>query len=135
MDGVTYTAELVNSSHSGHGHAAATAANGYTPTISGAKWFLPSMGQWCAFFNWCNNGSVVNTEWGWNNNSTSRDNVRSKLNAAGGSSAIVQDATYWSSTEYNTNIAVYVNFDSSTGLRVSGSDKTNALRVRAFLAF
>lgn len=135
MDGVTYTATLVNSSHSGHGHAAATAANGYTPTISGAKWFLPSMGQWCAFINWCNNGSDVNTDWGWNNNTTSRDNVRSKLDAAGGSSAIVQDAVYWSSTEIDTNDAVFVSFNSSYGIDVRGTSKTGTYRVRAFLAF
>ena len=136
MDGVTYTATLVGSSCSGHGHAAATAADSYTPAITGAKWFLPSMGQWCAFFDWCNNGTAVLSSWGWNNNTATRANIRSKLEAAGGSSALFVDtACYWSSTEYATDKVVNVDFHSSNGVGVGYDPKTNTYRVRAFLAF
>ena len=129
MDGVSYTATLVG--HSGHGHAAATAANSYTPTISGAKWFLPSLGQWCAFFNWCNGGTVVNSAWGWNNNTTSYQNIVNKMSAAGGASVV---NIYWTSIEYGDYDAVYVSIGSS-GTDMNSRWRTEGCVVRAFLAF
>lgn len=133
--GVAETATLV--SHSSHGHSAAIIANNYTPVISNAKWFLPSFGQWCDFFNWCNGGTTVNTAWGWNNNTTSRTNVRDKLYAAGGDSAILSDAPafYWTSTEGNTDRAAGVRFSSSQGIYIYDFIETEAHEVRPFLAF
>lgn len=137
MDGITYTATYLQSGHSSHGHAAAAAANNYTPTISGAKWFLPSLGQWCNFLNWCNGGTVVNTAWGWNANKPSYTNVRTALNIAGGSGALMQDYYYWSSTEYNTPGGIYLCFNSnpSYGIQISYDNKTVSVRVRPFLAW
>lgn len=44
-------------------------------------------------------------------------------------------ANYWSSSEYNDNNAVNVNFNSSNGVNVNNNNKNNTNRVRAFLAF
>ncbi len=135
MSGVAYTATLVNSSHSGHGHAAAVAANGFTPTISGAKWFLPTLGQWRAFFNWCNGGTNVCTAWDWNENAASWTNIRNKLVIAGGSSAIFKTVQHWASTEHSAEAAHIVSFSNSRGIHMGWGYKNSNYRVRAFLAY
>ena len=45
------------------------------------------------------------------------------------------DDNYWSSSEYNNNNAVNVNFNSSNGFNVNNNNKNNSNYVRPFLAF
>ena len=47
----------------------------------------------------------------------------------------ITGSNYWSSSEYNDNNAVNVNFNSSNDVNVNNNNKDNNNYVRAFLAF
>ena len=68
--------------------------------------------------------------------STATTNVNAAINAAAGGTALNTDNYYWSASEYGSNYAVFVYFESS-GVDVSNDGKTNSsyYYVRAVLAF
>ena len=109
LAGIANTDALVN--HTGHTHAAASAARGYNggthPTGTSA-WFLPSAGQW---------NKMATAATGYANLQTN---------------AGLEDAGYWSSTELNANYAWDFDFDYGSWLT---DDKDYGCRVRACLAF
>ena len=129
-----------------HGHAAASAAAGYAPatpaapTSNGAtQWFLPSAAQWLAVMGPNGIGGYTGTfAWaGYASSSTSVvTNINNRLTATGvGGTGLATGASYWSSSELNSNYAVLVGFDSSSGVYVIYNYKSYTYRVRAFLAF
>lgn len=109
MAGIANTDALV--SHTGHTHAAASAARGYNsgthPTGTSA-WFLPSAGQ-------------------WDKMATATSGYTGLITKAG-----LQSDYYWSSSEDNANYAWY--FYASSG-EWSDSRKDYDGHVRACLAF
>ena len=111
LAGIANTDALVN--HTGHTHAAASAARGYNsgthPTGTSA-WFLPSAGQW----------DKMTTAAG------SYENLRTNAGLQ------VDDTYYWSSTEGNATVAW--NFKSYDGDWDYTSKGVNSY-VRACLAF
>lgn len=109
LAGIANTDALVN--HTGHTHAAASAARDYnsgTHPAGTSAWFLPSAFQW---------DKMANAAGGYAN---------LKTNAG------LQSDYYWSSTEYNATRAW--NFDSGSGNWTVDAKSYND-RVRACLAF
>ncbi len=118
------------------------AANNYNVNVSGftnSGWYLPSMGQWwdvCA-----NLGSVdlrtkqaLTTSYGdIYTGGTATTNVNNAIKAAGGT-ALNTTNYYWSASECNSGVAVYVNFYSSY-VYVNNDYKSIPYYVRAVLAF
>ena len=110
MAGIANTDALVN--HTGHTHAAASAARNYNSGIHPAgtsAWFLPSAGQWYKMSTAA--GSFANL----------------KTNAG-----LNEEENYWSSTECSGGVAW--DFDASDGSWHSNSKSYTDL-VRACLAF
>ena len=107
MAGIANTDALVN--HTGHTHAAASAARGYSGThpTGTSAWFLPSAGQW---------------------NKMAAGNYENLKTNAG-----LQNDRYWSSTEYGAGRAW--GFNSANGNWGNYPKDTPARPVRACLAF
>ena len=118
------------------------AANNYNVNVSGftnSGWYLPSIGQWwdvCA-----NLGSVdlrpkqaLTTQYGDLCTGRTATNVNNAIKAAGGT-ALNTDKYYWSASEYDSNSAVRMLFDSRRNVSVSYYSKTSTNYVRAVLAF
>ena len=97
-------------------------------------WFLPSAGQWYKFLN-----GMCNLEWtdfGWATGTGSANfNAANKAFGDAGYDSFGSDTFYWSSSEYDDNNAVNVNFNSSNGVNVGNGSKGSNGRVRSFLAF
>ena len=109
LAGIANTDALVN--HTGHTHAAASAARGYnsgTHPAGTSVWFLPSAGQWEKMLTAAGSYSNLRTNAG------------------------LQSADYWSSTEYSSSHACYCDFNNGTRSHVG---KDFNFRVRACLAF
>ncbi len=130
LSGLSHTATLVSSSHIGHGHDAAKAANNYSVArpSNTSKWFLPTMGQWNLMVKaMCGQSTNLTT--------TTNDNFKAaafntKITDAGGTG--VQANAYWSSVEYNTYNAWYMYFGNG---RAISSLKSATYYVRPVLAF
>ena len=140
-NGLTNTASLVGDSHT---HGAASAADSYTPaapTSAGAtKWFLPSAAQWIAVLGSNGLGGLSDGTFAWaswfDTSQSSFNAINTALTKTGvGGTALTNKALYWSSSEYSTDRAVGVGFDSSYGVAVDKYIKSSTYRVRAFLAF
>ncbi len=84
-------------------------------------------------------GKLSDGTFKWNDwfdtSQSSFTNINNALTATGVGGTALTDVRYWSSSECNANYAVSVNFNSSSGVNVSGNNKSNTYRVRAFLAF
>lgn len=93
-------------------------------------WRLPSAYDWQHMFQGC--GGDTYTEPLTNEMAFSHGDFRTKLKAAGGDSADMQSNYYWSSTEYNSDLAWYYNF--FTG-KFWWFRKSGNFSVRAVLAF
>ena len=110
MAGIANTDALVN--HTGHSHAAASAArdyNGGTHPMGTSEWFLPSAGQW---------DKMASAAGGY---------VKLRTNAG------LQSDYYWSSTERDASYAWY--FSSHNGDWLKDYKDMYSHRVRACLAF
>lgn len=110
LAGIDNTDALVN--HTGHTHAAASAARGYnsgTHPAGTSAWFLPSAGQWDKMATAA--GSYANL----------------KANAG-----LQELASYWSSTEYDASRAWFFDYSVVDWLI---DNKDNEYLVRACLAF
>ncbi len=144
MKGIANTNQMANktgncSSHTTH--AAATAAKNYSSTVAVpancSQWFLPTSGQWLRFFR-ISTLNLTWSDWGWaaGTGSDNFNKVNKMFTDAGASSAVFSSGTvYWSSSESNSYVAVYVGFNSSLGVSVTSTNKYGTYRVRAFLAF
>ena len=141
MAGIANTNQMANKTGncSGHTtHAAATAAKNYSVAVPAgcSQWFLPTSGQWMRFFR---NGTLNLTwsDWGYcTQGATGFTNVNKMFTDAGASSAVFSSGvSCWSSSEYYTDRAGAVYFDSSNGVDVNSSRKYYTYRVRPFLAF
>lgn len=116
------------------------AANNYDVNVSGFKnsgWYLPSIGQWwdvCANLGKVDLTSMQTGPAGSHQiypGPTATTNVNNAIKAAGGAAL----TTYWSASEFDTNIAAIVDFSSSyVGLSYGGKNWTDYY-VRAVLAF
>ena len=140
INGIANTNQMADKTGtcSGHTHAAATAAKNYSVAVPAncSQWFLPTSGQWLKFFR----NSTLNltwSDWGYSSGGDSDYNKVNKMfTDAGANSAVFSaNAGYWSSSEFDTNQAVGVGFMSSGGIVVVDLYKSEACRVRAFLAF
>ena len=139
-NGLTNTDNLIGDSHT---HNAASQARAYTPaapsTSGNTNWFLPSAAQWLAVLGPDGIGKQTTAEqvWGswYDSDQTAYNNITNALTASGVGGTALQYSYYWSSSEYNANLAVYVYFYSSNGVNVASRDKDNNRYVRAFLAF
>ena len=140
INGIANTNQMADKTGtcSGHTHAAATAAKNYSVAVPAncSQWFLPTSGQWLKFFR----NSTLNltwSDWGYSSGGGSDYNKVNKMfTDAGANSAVFSaNAGYWSSSEFDTNHAVGVGFMSSSGILVVDLYKSDACRVRAFLAF
>jgi uncharacterized protein (TIGR02145 family) len=118
------------------------AANNYNVNVSGftnSGWYLPSMGQWWDVCANLDKVDLTSKQIGTTNSgkiytgSTATTNVKNAIKAAGGT-ALNTNNYYWSASEYNSNNAVRVNFNSSS-VKVSRNGKTGTGYVRAVLAF
>lgn len=115
-------------------------ANNYNVNVSGFKnsgWYLPSIGQW---WDVCANLGKVNLTSKQTGTSgsgylytdgTATTNVNNAIKAAGGTALNIN---YWSASEYISNDAVRVYFQSSD-VGVGHYSKSNGYYVRAVLAF
>lgn len=134
---------LTNTTNLGSSHAAAYSATTYSPaapsTSGNTTWFLPSAAQWLAVLGPDGIGKQTTSEQVWASwydaDQTAYNNIKNALTASGVGGTALQYSYYWSSTEYSSSRAVYVFFNSSSGVYVDGNGKSNAYYVRAFLAF
>ena len=97
------------------GHTISAAALCLNSTNGGqSDWYLPSIDELSLLWH-------------------SRFNVNKSLSTIGGATVLPNSAYYWSSTEYNDNLAW--SFDFTAGYAFSSSLKTNPFYVRAVRAF
>ena len=134
---------LTNTTNLGSSHAAAYSATTYSPaapsTSGNTTWFLPSAAQWLAVLGPDGIGKQTTSEQVWASwydaDQTAYNNIKNALTASGVGGTALQYSYYWSSTEFNSILAVLVYFYSSYGVFVNYYDKYYTYYVRAFLAF
>ena len=101
---------------------AISTCEGKTPTVTGAKWCLPSQDQWKQMFK-ANGG-----------NDARYTGLNATITTAGGY-ALKESTDYWSSSEADPGVFAYrVNLDDSDADWYTGSEGSNR-QVRACLAF
>ncbi len=101
---------------------AKSTCEGKTPTVTGAKWCLPSQDQWKQMFK-ANGGSDARYT-----------GLNATITTAGGY-ALKESTDYWSSSEADPGAVAYrVNLDDSDADWYTGSEGSNR-QVRACLAF
>ena len=137
MSGISNTETIISSST----NSAAYKAKTHAVQVTGcSQWFLPSSGQWIKVLGSNGLGKLSDGTFKWNDwfdtSQSSFKAINSALTATGvGGTALTNNAYYWSGSECSANYAVYVLFVSSSGVLVGNGGKSNAYRVRAFLAF
>ena len=156
---VTVTSNLYNDISSGYdgtftkgyksygGYPVWQVANNYNVNVAGftnSGWYLPSAGQlWdiCANIGKSNSISSMQTYNGDFNIFPIFEqityNINNALLAAGGDKLSIDDSFYWSSSEYDVDNAVLVEFDSAffAVYQASKMDGNSYLSIRSVLAF
>lgn len=148
-----YANTLANHSES---YPAANAAVNYTPTAPGSSdgctgWFLPAVGQWMAALyglggadnpgswvngdnnNWLAQGSISNNVIIKKGSAISA--INSSMSSSGVGSTDITTTDYWTSSEYNGEMAIRMNIGGSTSMKVDNKNKNTSYLVRPFLAF
>ena len=134
--GITDTQTLITKYGSDYAAAKASSysVEGFNPTANGfSNWFLPSSGQWLSALYYM--GAKKLTAWDSFSSGGAADvtTLNTLLTAAGG--ALKANETYWTSSAFDDEYAVAVNFDSSNGIKMFASGKTFENIVRPFIAF
>ncbi len=101
---------------------AKSTCEGKTPTVTGAKWCLPSQDQWKQMFK-ANGG-----------NDTKYTGLNTTITTAGGTTLKVDDF-YWSSSEYEPGVLAYRVVLSEGDVILGNAGEDNDHQVRACLAF
>ena len=144
LNGLVHTATLVSTDHSGHGHDAALAADGYTSTTAKpegcSKWFLPTIGQWKLMVEaMCGGtGLTYNSSQGIYKAAEFNKKIRAAYGVSESTSCAgdVKTNFYWSSVEssaYGSNVYAWIMFFSYGDADISR--KSNTGYVRPVLAF
>jgi len=133
-----YALNYGTASVGGTQYAAPTATNN-------SGWYLPSVGQWYLIVK--NLGGitrVMDVDNGyngyWSNPAAfnAASTINGILNNVVGSGSISNSTYYWCSSEYASNSACYVEFNTSGNLFLNSNSKTDirsGLRVRSIIAF
>ena len=100
----------------------ASGAAAHTPVVTGGTWKLPSKAEWNQMFGDDADADIANY--------MSRNDA---IITAGGTG--LQNALYWSSTEFEDGIAYEVELDSGSAYWHTNGDEDNEHCVRACLAF
>lgn len=141
LNGLVHTATLVSTDHSGDGHDAALAADGYTSTTAKpegcSKWFLPTIGQWKLMVEaMCGGtGLTYNSSQDIYKAAEFNKKIRAAYGVSEGTSCAgdVKTNSYWSSVE-NSDYYAWVMFFSDGDANILNKS-SNTGYVRPVLAF
>jgi hypothetical protein len=136
LNGIADTDKLITKY--GADYAVAKAKNYEVAAPTGTSgWFLPSSGQWLKFFEAAGIDVASWTDWSWDPGGVENlTKVNTNLLEKAKSGSLL-DCDYWTSSEYDTNHALSVDFSSTSGVTLfNNNDKKVAkLVVRPFFAF